>query len=264
MLQILLKKLEVKKNNPIFYFLNSKNISIELNQLLGSKLIIENTGEKYCLHCGKKTKKLYGQGYCYKCFIKIPQADPCVIYPEKCQAHLGISRDMEWSKTHCLIEHYVYLAFTNHLKVGVTRKTQIPSRWIDQGAIKAIKILKTPYRQLAGIIEIELKKHYRDKTFWKKMLQTNEIPSIDFLQAKRNLISILKNEYKKYIELDNTIYTFHYPILTLPKKIYSINLEKIKHIEGTLVAVKGQYLIFDTGAVINIRKHSGFLVKIYT
>ena len=260
--EVLLKKLDAEYSEPIHYFLSSDNLTIDFNEFLGQNIKIENTGEKYCIRCGSRTKKLYGEGFCYKCFITAPEADACVIHPEKCQAHLGISRDMEWSKTHCLIEHYVYLAITDHLKVGVTRSTQVPKRWIDQGALKAIKLAQTPYRQLAGLIEVDLKQYFSDKTYWKKMLEITSPPDIDLIEVKRYAASLLKPEYKKYLELDNTIYSFKYPLLSIPEKIVSTNLDKIQQIEGKLVGIKGQYLILDTGQVINIRKHSGFLVKI--
>ncbi len=260
--EVLLKKLDAEFSDPIQYFLNSDGQQIELNSFLGKKLKIENTGQKVCIRCGAKTKKLYGEGFCYKCFITAPEADSCIIYPEKCKAHLGISRNMEWSKSHCLIDHYVYLSVTDHLKVGVTRNTQIPKRWIDQGALLAIKLAKTPYRQLAGLIEVDLKQHFSDKTFWKKMLLTTSPPDIDLLEAKRSAAALLKPEFKKYLDLDNTIYSIHYPFISLPTKITSVNLDKTPVIEGTLMGIKGQYLIFDNGQVINIRKHSGFVVKI--
>ena len=262
--EVLLKKMEALAQEPIHYFLPTDNETIDLNDILGHTLKIENTGEKYCVRCGAKTKKLYGEGFCYKCFITAPEADVCVIHPEKCQAHLGISRDMEWSKEHCLIDHYVYLAVTDHLKVGVTRHTQIPKRWIDQGALLAIKLAKTPYRQLAGLIEVDLKQHFSDKTHWKKMLEAITPPDIDLTEAKRSAAALLKPEYRKYLELDNTIYSFSYPILSHPPRISSVNLDKNSTVEGKLIGIKGQYLIFDSGQVINIRRHSGFLVRIST
>ncbi len=262
--QVLLKKMEALAQKPIHYFLSTDNNTIHINNILGHTLKIENTGEKYCVRCGAKTKKLYGEGFCYKCFITAPEADVCVIHPEKCQAHLGISRDMEWSREHCLIDHYVYLAVTDHLKVGVTRHTQVPKRWIDQGALMAIKLAKTPYRQLAGLIEVDLKQHFSDKTHWKRMLETNTPPDIDLTEAKRSAAALLIPEFRKYLDLDNTIYTFSYPILSQPPRISSVNLDKIHTVEGKLIGIKGQYLIFDSGQVLNIRKHSGFLVRIST
>ncbi len=264
---LLLKKMDALPTSPItYFFVKNETEKIEVNPLIGEKIKIEHEGDKYCVRCGQKVNKLYGEGFCYKCFITAPEADVCVIHPEKCQAHLGISRDMEWSKEHCLIDHYVYLAITDHLKVGVTRKTQVPKRWIDQGAVKAIKLAKTPYRQLAGLIEVDLKQYFSDKTHWKRMLApvNEQAAEIDLIEAKKKAASLIKPEFRKYLELDNTIYEFQYPVIEYPAKIQSLNLDKEPIIEARLIGIKGQYLIFDNGKVLNIRKHSGFSVKIYS
>ena len=263
--QGILRKMSVENNRPVDYYLNFDGETVHLNEFLGSNLTIEHTGEKYCVKCGAKSKKLYGEGFCYKCFISAPEADVCIIHPEKCQAHLGISRDMEWSRQNCLTEHYVYLAVTDHLKVGVTRKAHIPSRWIDQGALKAVKFAKTPYRQLAGLIEVDLKNYFSDKTNWRKMLLTLSPPDIDLTEEKRKAASYLQPEYRQYLDTDNTVYSFEYPLVTrLPDKITSVNLDKTPVLTGKLIGIKGQYLIFEGGHVINIRKFSGYFVKIRT
>jgi hypothetical protein len=54
--------------------------------------------------------------------------------------------------------------------------------------------------------------------------------------------------------------TVRYPVLAYPDKVRSHNLEKEPLLEGTLLGIKGQYLIFDQ-AVINIRKYTGYRVK---
>ncbi len=266
MYQGILRKMDADYTVPVTYFLDLNGDLLKINDFLNQNITIEHNGDKFCVKCGAKVKKLYGEGFCYKCFITAPEADTCIIHPEKCQAHLGISRDMEWSKKNCLIDHYVYLSVTDHLKVGVTRSTQIPKRWIDQGALKAIKLAKTPYRQLAGLIEVDLKQHFSDKTFWKKMLTTNTPPQINLVEEKRKAASLLKPEFRQYLELDNTVYEFHYPVIEFPpaNKIKSVNLDKTPKISGKLTGIKGQYLIFDNGLVINIRKFSGYFVKIST
>ena len=266
MYQGILRKMDAQATEPVTYFLDLEQTHLKVNDLLNHNITLEHTGDKFCIKCGAKVNKLYGEGFCYKCFMTAPEADVCIIHPEKCQAHLGISRDMEWSKQHCLIDHYVYLSVTDHLKVGVTRNTQIPKRWIDQGALKAIKLAKTPYRQLAGLIEVDLKQHLSDKTFWKKMLSTTIPPQVNLVEEKRKAASLLKPEFRQYLELDNTIYEFNYPIVSIPptNTIKSVNLDKTPKISGKLVGIKGQYLIFDNGLVINIRKFTGYFVKIYT
>lgn len=264
MFEAVLRKMKVQDQRPVRYVLESGDVAIDVNDLLNHQITFEHTGDKYCVKCGAKVNKLYGEGFCYKCFITAPEADVCIIHPEKCQAHLGISRDMEWSKQNCLIDHFVYLAVTDHLKVGVTRLNQVPNRWIDQGALKVIKLARTPYRQLAGLIEVDLKQYFSDKTNWKRMLLTTEPPDIDLIEQKRKAATLLKPEFRQYLELDNTIYSFEYPVLYLPEKITSVNLDKTPGFSGKLIGIKGQYLIFDNGLVINIRKFSGYFVKIYT
>ena len=263
MFEGVLRKMKSQAQIPVKYILEAEDSSIVVNDLLDKQITFEHTGDKYCVRCGAKVNKLYGEGFCYKCFITAPEAEICNIHPEKCKAHLGISRDMEWSKQNCLIDHYVYLAITDHLKVGVTRHTQVPNRWIDQGALKAIKLAKTPYRQLAGLIEVDLKQYFSDKTNWKKMLLIKDLPDIDLVEQKRRAASLLKPEFRQYLELDNTVYSFEYPVLYLPEKISAVNLDKLPKFTAKLIGIKGQYLIFDTGQVINIRKFSGYSVKIY-
>ncbi len=257
----ILKKMSSSHTVPVTYFLELEQGTLCLNDLLNRKITITFTGEKYCIKCKTKVKKLYGEGFCYKCFITAPEADPCIIHPEKCRAHEGISRDMEWSKKNCLIDHYVYLALTDHIKVGVTRINQIPTRWIDQGAIKVIKLAKTPYRQLAGLIEVDLKKHFSDKTYWKRMLSPST-PNQNLLEAKQKAAMLLNPKFAQYIETDNSILSFNYPVLHWPEKIYSVNLDKTNSLSDILVGIKGQYLIFQSGAVLNVRKHTGYYINL--
>jgi hypothetical protein len=176
---------------------------------------------------------------------------------------------MEWSKEHSLIDHFVYLALTDRVKVGVTRHTQVPTRWIDQGAWKIIKLAKTPYRQLAGLIEVELKKHLTDKTSWQKMLKNELAKDVDLKEEKYRASGFLSDEYKKYVIDDQTITEIEYPVNNYPKKIKSISLDKSDEFEGKLTGIKGQYLIFEdqsnesgTSKVFNVRKHNGYLAEL--
>jgi hypothetical protein len=182
--------------------------------------------------------------------------------PELCQAHRGISRDIEWARKHCLQDHYVYLAISSGLKVGVTRKSQIPTRWIDQGAGKAIKLAKTPNRYLAGIIEVVLKDHLNDKTNWRKMLQ-NEVPSdIDLLKERQKARVLLGKEFQTYFVDDDETTEIVYPVTQYPEKVKSVGFDKEEIITGKLKGIKGQYLIFGDDRVLNIRKHGGYLVEL--
>ena len=110
----------------------------------------------------------------YDAFKSSPLAVESIIRPELSRIHEGVAlRDYDWEMAHHMQPHIVYLSKTAGIKVGVTRETQIPYRWIDQGAVEALILAKTPYRQAAGLIEVALKKHISDKTNWRKMLQNN-------------------------------------------------------------------------------------------
>lgn len=249
-------------NNIVNYTLSIGSDKINVNELINKKIFFSFSGQINCVYCGRKTKKSYSQGYCYPCMISLPQTDNCILRPELCQAHIGISRDMEWSKTHCLSNHFVYLAVSSGLKVGVTRESQIPTRWIDQGASSGIILAKTPNRNIAGRIEVFLKQYFNDKTNWRKML-TNDIDfSIDLLKEKQKAISVLTNDFKEFIYPENAIYEINYPVINYPKKVISIGFDKLSNFEKKLIGVKGQYLIFDDNTCLNIRKHNGYYIDI--
>lgn len=257
-----LMKMSANINDTVEYYLNINKLSYLMNEVLGKMLTIEYLGEINCIHCGRKTSKSFSQGYCYPCFTTVPQTDQGVIRPELNRAHEGISRDMEWSKKNDLIDHYVYLSVTSDVKVGVTRHTQIPTRWIDQGAEYAIILAKTPYRQLAGLIEVELKQYTKDKTNWRKMLSGSVEDVPDLLALKDEYADLLPEEYQEFISEDDDITQIKYPVLKYPEKIKSISLDKITKFEGELSGIKGQYLLFNDGSVFNIRKHNGYKVHI--
>ena len=246
----------------INYMLPVGRSVIELNTIIGRELKIEYQGKINCIHCGRETKKSFSQGYCYPCFTSLPQTDQCVLHPEKCQAHLGISRDMTWSENNCLTDHFVYLALTPALKVGVTRSSQIPTRWIDQGASMAIILARTPNRYLAGSIEVFLKDHLSDKTNWRRMLSGEEPGTIDLRQEKELISELLPDNLAIYRYDDNSIIQLTYPVLKYPEKVKSLNLDKDPVVTGLLSGIKGQYLIFESGEVFNIRKHGGYFVTI--
>ncbi|MBI9067151.1 MAG: DUF2797 domain-containing protein [Salinivirgaceae bacterium] len=257
-------KMNTVYNNPVEYTLNIKGKQICMNELLNQTIQVDYLHEINCIHCGQKTNKSFFQGYCYSCFTLLPQADQSVVNPELNQSHLGISKDMEWARENDLIDHYVYLAFTSDLKVGVTRHTQIPTRWIDQGAEFAIKFAKTPYRQLAGLIEVALKPYLKDKTNWRKMLAGNTHETPDMLSFKNQYAKYLPEELQQYISNENEVFKIEYPIISFPEKVNSINLDKTASFSGTLKGIKGQYLIFDYNSVFNVRKHNGYKIAFIT
>jgi hypothetical protein len=257
-----LQKMRVKAESPISYFFYINNSEISVNQFIGKKIRIEWQNEIHCVSCGNKTNKSFAQGFCYPCFMSVPEAAPCILRPELCEAHKGIARDTEWSEKNCLTDHYVYLSITSGVKVGVTRSSQIPTRWIDQGAVHAIKLARTPNRYIAGIIETSLKKYVSDKTSWQRMLKNEYDENINLIEKKSEISELIKADYRGLIEKDNTIFSFCFPVQQYPEKIKSINLEKDLVFEGKLAGIKGQYLIFENGFVINIRKYGGYKIKL--
>ncbi len=260
-LSSILKKLETSLDDTVNYFMDSTEGRIHWNTQIGKTVSLEFTGDIYCVHCGRKTRKSYSQGFCFFCSQTAPSADITVVKPELDKSHLGISRDMEWAKENNLIDHFVYLANTGNIKVGITRHTQIPTRWIDQGATEAIRIAKVPYRQLSGLIEVSLKKHFADITNWRKMLSGTYSDPVLLKESAKKAHNLLKSEFEKYL-IDDDITSIQYPISDFPKKISSLNLEKQAKYSGRLVGIKGQYLIFEDGTVFNVRKYTGFSLKI--
>lgn len=249
-------------NDSVNYTLIVGKEKIRLNDCIGKKICLEYLQQINCIHCGKKTKTSYAQGFCYSCYKTLAETDENIMNPELDMAHLGISRDMEWAKEVSLKKHFVYLANTGEIKVGVTRAEQIPTRWIDQGADSAIIIAQTPNRHIAGTIEVYLKRFFSDKTKWKIMLSQKNTQS-DILSQKKKAFELLHTEFKQYYLEDTKEMIINFPVKDYPEHILqNINLEKIKEYKGILVGIKGQYLIFNTGDVLNVRKHAGFLVNI--
>ena len=247
--------------SPVQYYLDMDDDFLIMNQLLDKKMSIRF--EKYqCLNCGED-KKIFRQGFCYDCFFKMPQAGDWVMKPELSKAHLDIEdRDLEFEKELQLQPHVVYLANSSDVKVGVTRKTQIPTRWIDQGAHEAIVIVEVPNRYLAGIAEVALKDHVSDKTNWRKML-TNDIVDLDLNAEKERLSEFLPDEIKPYYsEFKSKEMEIEFPVLKYPTKINSLNLDKTQNYQGTLKGIKGQYLLFEDGTVFNVRNFEGFVVEV--
>ena len=256
-----LKKMITEIGSPVQYYLDMGEDFLIMNQLLDKKMSIRF--ENYqCLNCGED-KKIFRQGFCYDCFFKMPQAGDWVMKPELSKAHLDIEdRDLEFEKELQLQPHVVYLANSSDVKVGVTRKTQIPTRWIDQGAHEAIEIVEVPNRYLAGIAEVALKDHVSDKTNWRKML-TNDVVDLDLNTEKERLSKFLPDEIKPYYsEFNSKEMEIEFPVLKYPAKINSLNLEKTQNFEGTLKGIKGQYLLFEDGTVFNVRNYEGFVVEV--
>ncbi len=257
-----LQKMHVKLDNEIQYQLPMGEELVHMNELIGKEITFNYEHRIECLKCGRETVKSFNQGFCYPCFRDAPEAADWIIHPERSQAHLGIEdRDLEFEKQVQLKPHVVYLSLTSGIKVGVTRDTQVPTRWIDQGAVKAIKLAETPNRYLAGMIEVSLKNHMADKTNWRKMLM-NVYPDVDLIEEKQKTKTLLDEEYHQYITKSDKIIELNYPVLNYPVKVKSIGFDKVPEYTGKLVGIKGQYLFFENGIVLNIRKHGGYIVTL--
>lgn len=260
-----LKKLAAQYSHPIQYSLVVGKEQLDLNPLLDQHLQLTFLNEIYCVQCDRKTNKSFQQGYCYPCYLKLQECNLCIIFPERCKHPHEMCPDT-WQHSHCTQDHIVYLANASGLKVGITRHTQIPTRWIDQGAIQAIPLFKVKNRYESGQIEVALKKYVADKTNWRKMLN-HDIPSFDMTEAKEELLlcareelSILFNQHN-YESLTEKEIKLSYPFLDNPKKIKATTFDKETIVSGKLIGIKGQYLLFED-QVINIRKHSGYKVSV--
>ncbi len=268
-----LRKMQVRYINsqtPVEYFLTlAEGVGeVSLNAMLGKKLTIQFKNEIHCVACGRKSNKSFNQGHCYPCFMRLASCDKCIMSPEKCHYEQGSCREPQWGLEHCMQSHYVYLANSSGLKVGITRGDQLPVRWIDQGAIQALPVFKVSQRYYSGLVEILYKQSVSDRTQWQRMLK-GQVETMDLIQQQL----VLKDNFSEQIEVmqaelpegaiesieNDSMTEILYPVAVYPQKIKSFNLDKQPLVEGTLMGIKGQYLILDTG-VINIRKFSGYHV----
>ncbi|WP_163559607.1 DUF2797 domain-containing protein [Halomonas sp. NO4] len=256
-------------DEPAHYTLRAGEARLDINPRLGFPLSLEWTGTIACTHCGRITRKSFGQGYCYPCFKRLAQCDTCIVKPELCHYFQGTCREPEWGERHCFQPHVVYLANASGLKVGITRATQIPTRWLDQGAVQALPVLGVESRQQAGFVEVLFKEEVADRTNWRAMLK-GEIAPLDLIAERDRLLARLDSGLANLRErfgqdgirvLDERPVHLDYPVLEYPSKIVSHNFDKHPVVSGTLQGVKGQYLILDTG-VINLRKFTGYEVKV--
>ncbi|MDO6760998.1 DUF2797 domain-containing protein [Tamlana sp. 2_MG-2023] len=258
--QGVLTKMETEFSSPIQYYLVFENDFLNMNQLLDKNINIQFV--KYqCLNCGMD-KPIYRQGFDKQCFFEVPQAADWIMHPELSTAHLGKEdRDLEYEKAVQLKPHIVYLANSSNVKVGVTRKTQVPTRWIDQGAHEAIEIVEVPNRYLAGITEVALKAHVADKTNWRKMLK-NDIDDENLVEWRERLSDYIPAEAKDYFIQNNSETHLDFPVHQYPEKPKSLNIKKELQYSGKLVGIKGQYLIFEDDTVFNVRANEGLVVNI--
>ncbi|WP_298502108.1 DUF2797 domain-containing protein [uncultured Maribacter sp.] len=253
-----LKKMQTELGSPIQYYLVFDSDFLNINQVLDKNLTIDFI--KYqCLNC-KNDRAIYRQGFCKSCFFETPSAGDWIMRPELSTAHLGIEdRDLDFEKKAQLQPHIVYLANSSNVKVGVTRKAQVPTRWIDQGAHEAIEIVEVPNRYLAGVTEVALKNYVGDKTNWRKML-TNSTDDENLVEWRTKLKPYIPSEVQEYFIENNTETHLEFPVLKYPDKVKSLNLSKTPSYTGKLKGIKGQYLIFEDNTVFNIRANEGLYV----
>ncbi|EKO3413129.1 DUF2797 domain-containing protein [Vibrio fluvialis] len=264
-----LDKMRANLDGTVAYRLPVGEAEIDLNPLMGHTITLKHTGNIYCCSCGKKTKKSYSQGHCFVCMKKLASCDMCIMKPETCHFDQGTCREPDWAETHCMVDHYVYLSNTSSLKVGITRHTQIPTRWIDQGATQGLPIYKVKTRQISGLVEVELAKHIADKTNWRELLKGDGEPlSLEERAAElkpllTNKIAEIKQQFGEdaVVEVSEQTTQLAYPVDVHPKKITSHNFDKNPEVTGVLQGIKGQYLILDSG-VINIRKFTSYEVEV--
>ena len=256
-----LNKMKTELNHDLNYYLDFENDFINLNQIINSKLELNFEGYQ-CLNCSSDIQ-IYRQGHCKKCFFELPSTADWVMKPELSKAHLNIEdRDLEFEKDVQLKPHILYLAYSSNVKVGVTRKSQIPYRWIDQGAINAIEIAEFPNRFLAGVSEVELKKHYADKTNWREMLKTSQ-STVELKNEREKAFEKLPVESSEMAKSNNfSTFKINYPVLKYPVKPKSLNIIKEKSFTNELVGIKGQYLIFKDETVFNIRSNEGVVISL--
>lgn len=250
------------QGKEVSYGLDLHEGHINFTSYVGKDLKLTYSGKIFCSNCHKQTKKSYAEGFCFPCTMKLAQCDLCILKPETCHFDKGTCREPEWAKEHCFRPHIIYLANSSGLKVGITRKTNIPFRWVDQGASEALPIMEVENRFMSGQIEVLFKKHIADKTDWRKMLK-GEAEPINLKEWRDKLIHELREDlqYFEFNLLDEEVVKIKYPVERYPEKINSFNLDKVSEISGKLIGIKGQYLIFDTG-VFNVRSHSGYEITL--
>ncbi|WP_420827708.1 DUF2797 domain-containing protein [Halomonas binhaiensis] len=264
-----LTKMSIEPATPARYTLRAGEARLPLNDYLGKPLSLRWTGAIACTHCGRPSKKSFGQGYCYPCFKRLAQCDSCIMKPELCHFHEGTCREPEWGERFCFQPHIVYLANASGLKVGITRANQMPTRWLDQGAVQALPIIAVDSRQQSGFVEVLFKNEVSDRTNWRAMLK-NDTAEIDLATERDRLLDTLAPGLEELHErfgqdairvLDEPAQRFTYPVLEYPTKVVSHNLDKTPEIEGVLMGIKGQYLMLDSG-VINLRKYTGYEIEL--
>jgi hypothetical protein len=265
-----LAKMIVHQASPVSYDLPIGDARVDMNAVIGKQIRMKYKGEIHCVACGRLTKKSFNQGHCYPCFRALASCDMCIMKPETCHFDQGTCREPEWALNHCMQPHYVYLANSSGIKVGITRGSQVPTRWIDQGATQALPIFKVATRLQSGLLEVELKNHVSDRTDWRKMLK-GDAEAVDLETLRDELVEKSATRIAGLVKqygagsiaylADAEVTHIDYPVQAWPEKIKSLNFDNQAQIEACLQGIKGQYLILDSG-VLNIRKFSGYNIEL--
>jgi len=267
-----LSKMTIRLGETAQYAFRLDETEVPVNPLLGKRIRLEFLGAIHCSHCGRKTKKSFAQGYCYPCFTKLAQCDSCIMSPEKCHHEQGTCREPGWGEQYCMTEHVVYLANSSGIKVGITRATQLPTRWLAPWSSQALPIFRVATRQQSGFVEDLLRTQVADKTNWRALLKGDAEP-VDLAGVREQLMSscaegIAALQQRFGLQAiqpvsDVEVLEIRYPVDAYPTKVASHDLEKTPVVEGILKGIKGQYLILDTG-VINLRKYTAYQVAVLT
>lgn len=246
----------------------------------GQRLSFRHTGRFECVACGRDAKKLF-DGFCFPCLKGKAQADACVMSPHLCHFGQGTCREPDWGLSFCYQPHYVYLSYTDKFKVGITRESQVPARWIDQGATAATLVARVASRHQAGVLEKILTEVVSDRSHWSNMLKAgNARPSAEDVQAKHaevraflsthpmvasggHLVPFPGEASPRPIEfLAPRVVYLEFPLPdVMPAKIVSSNLDKSPTVEGEVLGAKGQYVFF-ADAVFNVRRHEGYVADV--
>lgn len=267
-----ISKMTARLEQPVVqYAFRLGDVEVPVNPLLGKTVRLEYLGAIHCTHCGRKTKTSFSQGYCYPCMTRLAQCDTCIMSPERCHYEHGTCRDPAWGEQFCMTDHVVYLANSSGIKVGITRATQLPTRWLDQGASQALPIVRVATRQQSGLVEDLFRSQVADRTNWRALLKGNA-EAVDLVAVREQLFDSCSEGFKGLQDrfglqaiqplTDVEPIEIRYPVEAYPNKIVSFNLDKNPVAEGTLLGIKGQYLIFDTG-VINIRKYTAYQLAVH-
>ncbi|MBV1906294.1 MAG: DUF2797 domain-containing protein [Pseudomonadales bacterium] len=264
-----ISKMHVEHKSPASYHLPLGDGLVAMNELIGHRIRLEFLSKISCAHCGRVTKKSYAGGYCFPCFKKLAQCDLCVMSPDRCHYAKGTCREPAWGEEFCMQPHVLYLANSTGLKVGITRTSQMPTRWLDQGAVQAIVLMRTATRYQVGCVEKCLAEFVSDKTNWRKLI-TGDSQKVDMQAAALALRSeaaenftLLDEKFGADLvwEEASEVHEFQYPVERYLDKAKTQKLKPDEALEGVLTGIRGQYLLLDSGA-FNVRSHTSHHVAL--